>query len=82
MLARQADVVEGLTGRLRFLGGVLFVAALALAAVQFTSGARLDGLWTLLSGGVGTIALLALAELARLLALSARHRPADGRDDR
>jgi hypothetical protein len=82
-LARQAAAVEGLTGRLRFLGGVLFVAALALAAVQFTSGARLDGLWTLLSGGVGTIALLALADMARLLALSARAgRPADTADDR
>ncbi|MBB5377359.1 hypothetical protein HNQ07_002851 [Deinococcus metalli] len=82
-LARQADAVEGLTGRLRFLGGVLFVGALALAVVQFLSGARLDGLWTLLSGGVGTIALLALADMARLLVLSARaRRSADGSDDR
>lgn len=71
-LARQADLVDGLVGRLRFLGGVLFVAALLLALVQFTAGGRLDALWTLLSGGVGTIALLALAELARLLALLGR----------
>ncbi|THF84889.1 hypothetical protein E7T09_19850 [Deinococcus sp. KSM4-11] len=82
-LVRQAAVVEGLTGRLRFLGGVLFVAALGLAAVQYTSGARLDGLWTLLSGGVGTIALLALADMARLLALSAhaQRQPASTDDD-
>ncbi|MFC3831505.1 MULTISPECIES: hypothetical protein [Deinococcus] len=82
-LLRQAEVVDALTGRLRFLGGVLFVAALALAAVQYLNGARLDGLWTLLSGGVGTIALLALADVARLLALGARQtaqRRDDGRD--
>lgn len=79
-LLRQSEVVDALTGRLRFLGGVLFVAALALAAVQYMNGAQLDGLWTLLSGGVGTIALLALADVARLLALGARQ-TARRRDD-
>ncbi|GAA0507367.1 hypothetical protein [Deinococcus depolymerans] len=71
-LTRQAEVVEGLTGRLRVLGLVLFVAAVALAFFQFTGGQPLAALWTLLAGGVGTIALMALADIARLLAALAR----------
>ena len=71
-LARHADAVHALLGRLRLLGAVLFVAALALAYFQFAEGARLDGLWTLLAGGVGTIALLALADLGRLLVALSR----------
>ncbi|QFP76014.1 hypothetical protein [Deinococcus sp. AJ005] len=71
-LARQAGTVEGLAGRLKLLGAVLFVAALALAFFQFTGDQALAGIWTLLSGGVGAIALLALGELSALLALMAR----------
>ncbi|OLV20284.1 hypothetical protein [Deinococcus marmoris] len=71
-LARQAGTVEGLAGRLKLLGAVLFVGALALAFFQFTGDQALAGIWTLLSGGVGAIALLALGELSALLALMAR----------
>ncbi|GGL70356.1 hypothetical protein GCM10010840_05540 [Deinococcus aerolatus] len=71
-LARQSGTVEALAGRLRMLGAVLFVGALALAFFQFTGDQALAGLWTLLAGGVGAIALLALGELSALLALLAR----------
>lgn len=71
-LGGQADVVAGWAGRLRVLGGVMFVATLALAVVQFTQGAPLAGLWTAIAGGVAGIALLAVADLARLLAGLAR----------
>ncbi|WP_428194323.1 hypothetical protein [Deinococcus saxicola] len=71
-LARQAETVETLAGRLKLLGAVLFVGALALAFFQFTGDQALAGIWTLLSGGVGAIALLALGELSALLALMAR----------
>lgn len=71
-LARQAGTVEALAGRLRMLGAVLFVGALALAFFQFTGDQALAGLWTLLAGGVGAIALLALGELSALVALLAR----------
>ncbi len=71
-LARQSAVVEGFSGRLRILGAVLFVAAVLLAFFQFTGGEPLAGLWTALAGGVGTLALLALAEMGRLLSLLAR----------
>lgn len=71
-LAAQADVVDGLVSRLRLLGGILFVTAVALAFFQFTRDQQLNALWTLLSGGVGTIALLALADMARLLAALSR----------
>lgn len=77
-LARQADLVAGLPPRLRFLGVVLFVASVALAYFQFTGDQRLAALWTLLAGGVGSIALLALADLARLLEALARTASAGG----
>ncbi|GGK97867.1 hypothetical protein [Deinococcus radiotolerans] len=66
-LARQADLAAGLPGRLRVLGVVLFLGAVILAIFQFTGGERLAGLWTLLAGGVGTVALVGLADIARLL---------------
>ena len=66
-LTRQADLVDSLTGRLRVLGAVLFVTSVALAFFQFSGGEQLVALWTLLAGGVGTIALMALADIARLL---------------
>ncbi|GGR94687.1 hypothetical protein [Deinococcus sedimenti] len=76
-LARQADLASGLPGRLRVLGVVLFLGAVALAFFQFTGGERYAGLWTLLAGGVGTIALVSLAEIARLL-VSLAHAVGDG----
>ncbi|MXV18918.1 hypothetical protein [Deinococcus xianganensis] len=76
-LARQADLASGLPGRLRVLGAVLFLGAVALAFFQFTGGERTAGLWTLLAGGVGTIALVSLAEIARLL-VSLAHAVGDG----
>ncbi|MFC4637593.1 hypothetical protein [Deinococcus hohokamensis] len=71
-LAAQAGVVAALSGRLRVLGMVLFVGAIALAFFQFQGDQRLNALWTLLAGGVGTVALTALSELARLLAALGR----------
>ncbi|GHF88592.1 hypothetical protein GCM10017782_27250 [Deinococcus ficus] len=71
-LGGQAELVAGWAGRLRVLGGVMFVATLALAVVQFTQGAPLAGLWTAIAGGIAGIALLAVADLARLLAGLAR----------
>ncbi|WP_418514471.1 hypothetical protein [Deinococcus sp. RM] len=76
-LARQADLASGLPGRLRVLGAVLFLGAVALALFQFTGGERTAGLWTLLAGGVGTIALVSLADIARLL-VSLAHAVGDG----
>lgn len=76
-LARQADLASGLPGRLRVLGVVLFLGAVALAFFQFTGGERTAGLWTLLAGGVGTIALVSLADIARLL-VSLAHAAGDG----
>lgn len=72
-LAVQSEVVAGLVSRLRVLGGVLFVAAVALAFFQYQAGAPLSGLWTLIAGGVGGVALLALSDIARLLVGVARH---------
>ncbi|MDV6375647.1 hypothetical protein [Deinococcus arenicola] len=71
-LARQAGAVGDLAGRLKLLAVVLFVGALLLALFQFMGGQPLAGIWTLLSGGVGAIALLALGEMSALLALIAR----------
>lgn len=72
-LAVQSEVVASLVSRLRVLGGVLFVAAVALAFFQYQAGTPLSGLWTLIAGGVGGVALLALSDIARLLVGVARH---------
>ncbi|UQN06224.1 hypothetical protein [Deinococcus sp. QL22] len=71
-LHAQADAVEALVSRLRILGVVLGVSAIALAFFLFTAGQGLSGIWTLIAGGVGGISLLTLAELARLLVGIAR----------
>ncbi|WP_019009898.1 hypothetical protein [Deinococcus aquatilis] len=71
-LYAQADAVEALVSRLRILGVVLGVSAIALAFFLFTAGQGLSGIWTLIAGGVGGISLLTLAELARLLVGIAR----------
>lgn len=72
-LSAQAEAVAALAGRLRFLGVVLFVGAVLLAIFQFVGGQRLEGLWTLLAGGVGTVTLTVLSEAARLLAAMGVH---------
>lgn len=64
--------MEALVSRLRILGVVLGVSAIALAFFLFTAGQGLSGIWTLIAGGVGGISLLTLAELARLLVGIAR----------
>jgi len=51
---------------------VLGLAALALAFFQWRGGVSLSAIWTLLTGGVGTVALLAFAEALRLLSALAR----------
>lgn len=80
-LSAQADTVEALVSRLRILGVVLGVAAIALAFFLFKADQPLTGLWTLIAGGVGAIALLAVADLARLLVAIARATGAGGPDD-
>ncbi|ACO46781.1 hypothetical protein DEDE109153_10820 [Deinococcus deserti] len=72
-LSAQAEAVTGLAGRLRFLGVVLFIGAVLLAGFQFVGGQRLEGLWTLLAGGVGTVTLTVLSEAVRLLAAMGLH---------
>ncbi|THF68195.1 hypothetical protein E7T06_17425 [Deinococcus sp. Arct2-2] len=71
-LYAQADAVEALVSRLRILGVVLGVSAIALAFFLFRADQQLSGIWTLIAGGVGGISLLTLAELARLLVGIAR----------
>ncbi|MEF2278075.1 hypothetical protein V3W47_07160 [Deinococcus sp. YIM 134068] len=71
-LDTRAEGVLGWVGRLRVLAAVLGVAGLGLAALQFTNGAGLTGLWTLIVGGIGALALLAFAEVTALVVALAR----------
>ncbi|GAA5511632.1 hypothetical protein Dcar01_00344 [Deinococcus carri] len=71
-LATRANAVGGLVGRLQLLAVVLGLAAVGLAVFQYLDGARLGGMWTLIAGGVGCIALLAFADVTRLLVSLAR----------
>ncbi|EYB68388.1 hypothetical protein DEIPH_ctg025orf0278 [Deinococcus phoenicis] len=71
-LAVRAGAVSGLVSRLQLLGVVLGLAAVGLAVFQFLGGAPLNGLWTLIAGGVGCIALLAFADVTRLIVALAR----------
>ncbi|WP_219722118.1 hypothetical protein, partial [Deinococcus planocerae] len=71
-LDARAEGVLGWVGRLRLLAAVLGLAALGLAAFQFAEGPRLTGLWTLIVGGVGALALLAFAEVTELVVALAR----------
>ncbi|MFB9992128.1 hypothetical protein ACFFLM_09170 [Deinococcus oregonensis] len=80
-LYAQADAVEALVSRLRILGVVLGVSAIALAFFLFTADQQLSGIWTLIAGGVGGISLLAVAELARLLVAIARATGTGGNAD-
>ncbi|WP_216318566.1 DUF4887 domain-containing protein [Deinococcus aestuarii] len=71
-LDARAEAVQGWVGRLRLLAAVLGLAALGLAVFQFAEGPRLSGLWTLIVGGVGALALLAFAEVTDLVVALAR----------
>ncbi|ABF45687.1 hypothetical protein Dgeo_1392 [Deinococcus geothermalis DSM 11300] len=71
-LAARANAVSGLVSRLQLLAVVLGLAAVGLAFFQYRAGAGLNGLWTLIAGGVGCIALLAFADVTRLLVSLAR----------
>lgn len=71
-LDARAEGVLGWVGRLRVLAAVLGLAGLGLAVLQFTNGAGLAGLWTLIVGGIGALALLAFAEVTALVVALAR----------
>ncbi len=66
-LANAARSAGAWAGRLRFLSILLFLAALGLAFVQFSADQKLQALWVLIAGGIGAVALLALADLIRLV---------------
>lgn len=71
-LQSRASAVAGLVSRLRLLGAVLGLAAVGLAVFQFLGGTPLLGLWTLIAGGVGCIALFVFADVTRLIVSLAR----------
>ena len=75
-LLRRADSVGALASTVGLLAVVLGLAALALAFFQWSGNASLSAIWTLLTGGVGTVALLAFAEALRLLSALARSQQA------
>ncbi|WP_310582029.1 hypothetical protein [Deinococcus sp.] len=75
-LLRRADSVGALASTVGLLAVVLGLAALALAFFQWSGNAGLSAIWTLLTGGVGTVALLAFAEALRLLSALARSQQA------
>ncbi|GGQ97583.1 hypothetical protein [Deinococcus ruber] len=68
LLRARADSVQRFSGSVRVLAVVLGLAALGLAFVQYRDNQTVSGVWTLLTGGVGMVALLAFAEALRLLA--------------
>ena len=75
-LLRRADSVGALARTVGLLAVVLGLAALALAFFQWSGNASLSAIWTLLTGGVGTVALLSFAEALRLLSALARSQQA------
>ena len=77
-LRARAESVQGFSGTVRLLAVVLGLAALGLAYVQYRDNGAIGALWTLLSGGVGTVALLAFAEALRLLATLGSELSAEG----
>lgn len=46
---------------------MLGLAAIGLAFFQYQGGAPLNGLWTLIAGGVGSVALFVFADVTRLI---------------
>ena len=75
-LLHRADSVGALARTVGLLAVVLGLAALGLAFFQWNAGTSLSAIWTLLTGGVGTVALLAFAEALRLLSALARSQQA------
>lgn len=71
-LQRRAEGVQGLARTVGLLAVVLGLAAIALAFFQWQGSNTLSAIWTLLAGGVGSVALLAFAEALRLLSALAR----------
>lgn len=71
-LVERATAVGGLAGRLQVLAVILGLAAVGLAVFQFLGGELLNGMWTLIAGGVSCIALLAFADVTRLIAALAQ----------
>ncbi|MFC5850014.1 hypothetical protein, partial [Deinococcus petrolearius] len=82
-LLGQAGAVAGLGGRLRLLAVILMLAALGLAYFLYTAETPqpLNALWVIIAGGVGAVALTALATLTRLLATLAQAVGARGNGD-
>lgn len=72
MLAERANAVHALVGRLRVLAVVLGLAAVGLAVVQYLDDQAFQGLWTLIAGGVGSVALFIFADVTRLIVTLAR----------
>lgn len=72
MLAERANAVHALVGRLRVLAVVLGLAAVGLAVVQYLNDQAFQGLWTLIAGGVGSVALFIFADVTRLIVTLAR----------
>ncbi|MPY65428.1 hypothetical protein F8S09_01805 [Deinococcus sp. SDU3-2] len=72
MLAERANAVHALVGRLRVLAVVLGLAAVGLAAVQYLNEQAFQGFWTLIAGGVGSVALFIFADVTRLIVTLAR----------
>ncbi|ULH16450.1 hypothetical protein MF271_07680 [Deinococcus sp. KNUC1210] len=68
LLRARAESVQRFSGSVRLLAIVLGLAALGLAIVQYRNDQTISAVWTLLTGGVGMVALLAFAEALRLLA--------------
>lgn len=71
-LDAQAEAVAALSGRLKLLGGILGLAALAFAIILFMQHQGISAMWTLIAGGVGAVALMLLGDIAALLAAMAR----------
>ena len=78
LLRARAESVQGFAGSIRLLAVVLGLAALGLAFVQYRDNQTISAVWTLLTGGVGMVALLAFAEALRFLAALGAELGADG----
>lgn len=77
-LAAHAEGVRAWVGRLRFMGALLLLAALALAYLQLSAGQGLQGVWVLIAGGISAVGLFALADLTKLLVSLATAVSAEG----
>lgn len=59
-------------GRLRLLGLVLLLVALGLGFMQWQGGQELSAIWSVAVGGLGALALFALADMAQVVAAIGR----------